>query len=272
MIHQIHNLPTAVSLPLRLELIGMNHKQEPIQRPVGMPFYQWFYCVKGQGEFIVNGQRSVISRGQGLLIYPQIAHVYQALTSDWTVHFFGFSGSSCREILNALQMEETGVYHFSHPEIFLEHMQNLVHLHQRNFSGKTEEYSKECYSFLLDLSSSITRINPSSYVDADDLITELILYMEQNYHRDLSLDELSNLVGLSKEYMCTVFKKAMKQTIMQYLLMIRISHARTFLIRFPEKKVLEISHMCGFESPSYFGKIFKRETGLSPEMYRKRPE
>ena len=74
-------------LPLQLELIGVSHHQEPIVRPGGMPFFQWFYCVKGQGEFIVNGQRSIISQGQGLLIYPEIPHVYQAVSDDWTVHF-----------------------------------------------------------------------------------------------------------------------------------------------------------------------------------------
>lgn len=34
-------------LPLQLELIGVDHHQEPIVRPGGMPFFQWFYCVKG---------------------------------------------------------------------------------------------------------------------------------------------------------------------------------------------------------------------------------
>lgn len=94
--------------------------------------------------------------------------------------------------------------------------------------------------------------------------------MEQHYDRDLSLDELAELVGLSKEYLCTLFKKTMKQTIMQYLLTIRISQARTLLIRFPEKKVQEIAKLCGFESPSYFGKKFKQETGMTPDAFRKK--
>ena len=129
---------------------------------------------------------------------------------------------------------------------------------------------RACYAFLLDLSSCITRINPSSYVDADDLITAVIFYMEQHYGRDISLDELAELVGLSKEYLCTLFKKTMKQTVMQYLLTIRISQARTLLIRFPEKKVQEIAKLCGFESPSYFGKKFKQETGMTPDDFRKK--
>lgn len=270
MIFQIHNSPDHNLLPLRVELVGIDHRQEPIRRPSGMPCYQWFYCVKGQGEFIVNSQRSVISEGQGLLIYPQVSHIYQALTPDWTVHFFGFSGSLCHEILTTLEMHETGVYHFSRPEVFVRHIQSFDKIRRQAMPAKTREYSKECYAFLLDLSPCITRINPSSYVDADDLITKLILYLEHHYDRDISLDELAELVGLSKEYMCSLFKKTMKQTIMHYLLTIRISHARTLLIRFPEKKVLEIAEMCGFESPSYFGKRFKLETGMTPDAFRKR--
>ena len=271
MIYQIHNSPDQYTLPLTLHLFGINHQQEPIRRPHGMLCYQWFYCVNGRGEFIVNNQRSIISEGQGLLIYPQVSHIYQALTPDWTVHFFGFGGSLCQEVLTVLQMHETGVYHFSRPEVFIDHIRRLHELHQKKCSGKTREYSKECYAFLLDLSSCITRINPSSYVDTDDLITAVIFYMEQHYGRDISLEELAGVVGLSKEYLCTLFKKTMKQTVMQYLLTIRISQARTLLIRFPEKKVQEIAKLCGFESPSYFGKKFKQKTGMTPDAFRKKP-
>ena len=56
---------------------------------------------------------------------------------------------------------------------------------------------------------------------------------------------------------------------MHYLLMLRISHAKIYLIQYPDKKVTEISKMCGFESPSYFGKLFRREVGMTPEQYRK---
>ena len=125
-------------LPLQLELIGVDHHQEPIVRPGGMPFFQWFYCVKGQGEFIVNGQRSIISQGQGLLIYPEIPHVYQAVSDDWTVHFIGFGGSACKEILHALQMYETGVYHLSIPEIFERHLRTICLIHDRSISDHTK--------------------------------------------------------------------------------------------------------------------------------------
>lgn len=68
---------------------------------------------------------------------------------------------------------------------------------------------------------------------------------------------------------CAIFKKSMGQTIMHYLKTLRISRARIFLHQYPEKKTLEIAEMCGFQSPSYFGKVFKEEVGVTPEMYRK---
>ena len=80
---------------------------------------------------------------------------------------------------------------------------------------------------------------------------------------------MAEYVGLSKEYMCSLFKSAMQQTIMHYLLELRIAQARILLIQYPEKTVKEISMMCGFESPSYFGSQFKRITSTTPENYRR---
>ena len=113
-------------------------------------FLSMVHCIKGQGEFIVNGQRSIISKGQGLLIYSQISHIYQLISEDWMVHFIGFGGASCKEILHALQMYETGVYYLSVPEIFEQHLQTLCQVILRDLPRKSLELSRECYNFLLD--------------------------------------------------------------------------------------------------------------------------
>ena len=84
--------------PINLRLLGIGHRQEPINRPAGLALYQWFFCVKGKGEFISDHQRSVVSEGQGLLIYPDIPHIYRSLSEDWTVHFAGFDGSFLRSV------------------------------------------------------------------------------------------------------------------------------------------------------------------------------
>lgn len=257
------------TLPLLLRLIGINHLQEPIQRPKGIPLHQWFYCAKGKGEIILNHQKSILNKGQCALIYAQEPHSYHALTSDWTVHFIGFGGSDSSGILNTLRMRESGIYHLSNKNIFLEHIQALDHLRERNIRNKRAEFSKECYSFLIDLSSCINRIDTAVPTQENEIVRDIINYLEENYSSAISLDDLAEHVQLSKEYMCTLFKRTMQQTIIHYLTGLRIAHARIFLREYPEKKVLEIARMCGFESPSYFGKIFKEIVGVTPENYRK---
>ena len=249
--------------------VGINHLQEPVQRPNGTPIYQWFYCEKGTGEMIINHQKSILRPGQGMLIYPNVPHTYYGVTGDWTLHIFGFQGPSCSKILKSLGMHESAVYHFSNPDIFSEHIQKLYEIHQTKMRNKQPEYSKECYAFLLDLSFCINRIHTTVPGQENKIIQKIIAYLEENYIHPISLDDLAAHVQLSKEYMCTLFKKYMHQTIVHFLTGIRISRARILLNQYPEKKVLEIAEMCGFESPSYFGMIFKKETGVTPENYRK---
>ena len=167
-------------------------------------------------------------------------------------------------------MYESGVYHISEPDIFPEHIQNMLWLSQRELPHRERELSKSCYSMLLDLAPGVHRIDTSSLIQEDERIRDLVTYMEENYSRDLSLDELAGHVNLTKEYMCQLFKKNMGQTILHFLQGIRISRARFFLIQYPEKKVWEIAAMCGFSSPSYFGKIFRETCGCSPDAFRRK--
>ena len=310
MIYDIRSTASTPILPLIPVLLNIYHHQEPIHRPKGVDFYQWFYCVQGQGELKTGQQRSIITEGQGFLIYPQIAHTYKPLTPDWTVHCIGFSGSMCSELLKFLHMSDSGVYHFSDTKVFPKHLftlynllirpslkkpveppltencvssqiydlfQNKIspdtHIVHVRFPGFTTdtfyEASKMCYSFLLDLSKCITMIRPSAYIPENDTVHKMITYLEENYKHPIVLNDMAEYVGLSKEYMCSLFKSAMQQTIIHYLLELRIAQARILLIQYPEKTVKEISMMCGFESPSYFGSQFKRVTSTTPENYRR---
>lgn len=257
------------SLPLLVELVGISHLQEPIHRPHGLPEFQWFSCVKGSGEFVISGQKSVLSKDQGLFIAADAPHSYRGLTPDFTVDFIGFRGTACREILQALHMTETGVYHFSDVQVFPKHMEKMKQLMEGEKAGKEIRLSKECYSMLLDLAPCIQKIQKSSIVSEDKRVQKMIDFLEESYAQPFSLTELAEHLNLSKEYICSLFKKEMQQTILQYLQSVRIARARVLLLQYPEKRVTEIAHLCGFESISYFGRVFKKICGCTPEMFRR---
>lgn len=270
MLYQFHSQIFPLNLPLQLWMFGVHHLQEHIHRPEGVPYFQLFYCVKGQGELMLNERRSIISEGQGFLIYPDLSHTYQGITPDWTLHIVAFQGAICKEVLSSLQIGESGAYHFSDSTVFEKHIQNLLWLHENRSMNRSLYYSKECYSFLLDVSQCMTHIYDYSYAQENSLVLNIVTYLEANYSSPISLDTLAALVNLSKDYMCVRFKAATGQTIIHCLTSIRMGHARQFLMQYPETRVVDIARMCGFESPSYFGKIFKKLLGVSPEKYRKK--
>lgn len=256
-------------IPIVVRLLGINYLQNPINRKKGLAFFQWFYCTKGRGEIILENRKSVVEQGQGFFIYPDIAHAYHGLTDDWTVHIIGFDGPACLEILKSLKMYESGVYHFSNQSIFIKHIQVMICLKNQKNINLHYELSKECYNFLLNLSTVIHRVIAFTSTQENQIVNEVLCYLEDNYKNPITLNELAEQVKLSKEYLCVVFKREIQKTIMQVLMDIRISHARFFLKQYPDKKIWEISEMCGFESPSYFGKKFKEFAGCTPEQYRK---
>lgn len=270
MLYSIQPNKSDFPVPISLRIIGLNHLQQPVHRPKGLSLYQWFYCVKGNGEFIIKNKKFILSQGEVALLYPDEPHSYRGLSDDWTLHIFAVSGSLCANLLKVLHMQESNVYHLTDKEIFLTHIQTLSHIYECHTMNKNLAFSKETYNFILDLSTCITQIDTRVAILENELIRRMTLYLEENYAAPFSLSMLSEYMHLSKEYLCTFFKKEMNQTILQYLLGIRINHARIFLIQYPEKKNYEIGQMCGFESPSYFIKVFHRTMGCTPEEYKRK--
>jgi len=87
---------------------------------------------------------------------------------------------------------------------------------------------------------------------------------EVNY----SLEKLANEANLSKNFMCAAFKEIIGITLFSYIHEKRIDKAKVMLIE-TQLSVEKIAYYCGFENMSYFYRIFKKHTGVSPASYRK---
>ena len=118
------------------------------------------------------------------------------------------------------------------------------------------------------MSTEISEIAPVVDSQGNPLITSIMGYLESNYKRDISLSELSQAMERTPAYLCSIFKQETGRTIVQALTSIRLVEARIMLGRYPEKTVGEIGQMCGFQSPSYFCKTFKKYFNMTPNNYR----
>jgi AraC-like DNA-binding protein len=92
-------------------------------------------------------------------------------------------------------------------------------------------------------------------------------YIFENFTHKISLQEIAAASGLSAPYFSTIFKEEMGENLSSYLNRLRVEKAERMLIE-TNLSLSEIASSCGFEDQSWFSKIFKNYTGVSPGKYR----
>ena len=92
-------------------------------------------------------------------------------------------------------------------------------------------------------------------------------FIWKNYTRKISLKEIAGAAGLSAPYFSTIFREEMGIHLSHYLNRLRVAKAAASLIE-TSKSINCIAEDCGFEDQSWFSKIFKSNTGVSPGKYR----
>ena len=101
-----------------------------------------------------------------------------------------------------------------------------------------------------------------------DKVKETIMFIQENYNRKISLDEIAMAVLYDKYALCKVFKMLTGQTITENLNRYRCLRAIDFLSE--GYTISETAFMCGFYNLSFFTKIFKKYTGQNPSYYKKK--
>ena len=101
-------------------------------------------------------------------------------------------------------------------------------------------------------------------------LQQSLLYMRQRLAEPLTLTELAKQAGFSEGYYCHCFHAVTGLSPFAYLLRLRIVKSCEYLTG-TDKKVTEIATLCGFNSVSYFNRVFVKIMHTTPSAYRKSP-
>ncbi|RLJ31621.1 AraC family transcriptional regulator [Chryseobacterium sp. 7] len=93
-------------------------------------------------------------------------------------------------------------------------------------------------------------------------------YIHENYDRKPNVNEVAKVVSLSTPAFCRYFKKQTNMTFTDFVNNYRINQAKIFLLK--DQSVTEVCFQVGFESLSYFNKLFKQHTGETPSEFKKK--
>lgn len=94
-------------------------------------------------------------------------------------------------------------------------------------------------------------------------------YINMNYALPLNLEIIAASVSLHPNYFHRIFKNSLGITPREYLTKTRLNNAKNFLLS-TVLSIEEISLKCGFDSTSYFIKLFKKEYSITPAIYREK--
>ncbi len=100
-----------------------------------------------------------------------------------------------------------------------------------------------------------------------ELIKKAMIYISKHFNEPLTLEDVAMHVHLHPSYFSTMFKQSTGSSFKEYLNMVRIEESKRLLSN-TDFSIIDIAVAIGFEDQSYFSKVFKKYTGLTPKQFR----
>lgn len=241
-------------LPFVVCTVGESPFQSAITRPNGFHHHHVLMVAEGEGIFSQGGKSVSLSAGEGYFCRADVPHAYRAAGKQFKTLWVTFLGA------------ESVLDYYGIGEAF-----------QFEASPALLSATRALYAFCAGSSTVLTR-SAAGYTWLTDwlhgcfapsapITVQVRRFLETHFSEPLTLAEIAEAVHMNRYALCHYYKETCGITVMEQLRSIRIEKAKQ-LLRFSAASVDEVGRSCGFESASYFGKLFRLETGRSPREFR----
>lgn len=243
------------SLPFLLMSAGKGTEHN-IYRPNGISHHQLLFSVSGTGAAIINGKEITISENMLMYHEPNTPHIYHPLSGNWLTAWITFEQKP--NFFSA----KSGVYHAENMNELTELCDELINIEQNIL------YEEKATVVLYKLLISAAK-NTENSEDCNKILPAME-YIEKNYLRDISLEDLSSLCCMTREYFCRLFKKQYHTTAFSYIKNMRIQESKKLLLQNKNDKLSQTAEAVGYKSLNYFLTDFKKNEGITPSEFRRR--
>lgn len=151
-------------------------------------------------------------------------------------------------------------------EIIMKYLEHLKNSFIEIFDLKIKYNPISEFSSIKQILTSVSR-EQKIIGNNTDIIKKCKAYIYDNLHKQITLSDVAEHVFLNPIYLSSYFKEKTGENFSAYIKNIRIERAKQLL----QKDDLSIAQICetiGFKSESYFYKLFKTITGMTPQQYR----
>lgn len=249
--------------------MGLDCWQGRAERPEGFWAHQLIVFSNGEGRLITEGKEYRLSPGTIVFLPKLTPHYYYSKTSSWLASYVIFDGGGLCALLDTLGIQSCAIIEPDSENS----ADRLMRIMRRMFNVLKEDglyggfyASAGLYELLIEFHRLLKKF-PSGLYGENTRFAGLVSYIDSHFAEKIGMDTLIAVSELSETHICRLFRKYFGMRPMEYLNRKRIQRAKE-LLESSDLSVEDISHSCGFEFLSYFGKLFRRYEGLSPSEYR----
>lgn len=238
--------------------------------------YLFHYVISGKGTLHANDEKDHttvyhIAAGEGFLIEPGYVNLYYADKEEpWEYIWVEFGGLRAKEYVELAGLSNKApVYRLSAPEYgesLLKEMFAIV----RSQNASSLELIGHLYLFLdglIKYSASKRQVQGGKL--SEFYAREAVTYIEHNYARNITVEDMAKRCRLDRSYFGKVFKRVVGQPPQEFLIRYRMAKAADALI-IGNDSISDVGASVGYPSLLHFSRAFKSVYGISPREYRQK--
>lgn len=254
-----------------------------VHRNTHLPDFRWtqyrtgrkmdglVFCVQGCALYDFGNETLEVTTGQCLFLPSSCGYVLRAVGNEPFLHYTANfrltdvrfpGGSDMQALISGRRRYRTDP---SRASLYAERMENLLSVWQRG-SGGYAVLAKSILNELLYLYFIDVQRSGRSSSDAQKLLPA-VRALDQRYREDIPVSELARMCSLSETHFRRLFIAVTGTTPTDYRTHKRILHAKDLLAS-GLYSISETARETGFSDPSYFSRVFRAHTGLSPGEFR----
>ena len=247
------------------------HPKMPTYRPRGRVDFQIIYIAAGCGHFHFDtvDSETIVPAGNIVIFRPKELQKYEYYGEDKTeVYWIHFTGSDVKNILRKYGFPDNERIFPVGTSMEYERVFKRIIIELQRCQDNYEEMLTLLLRHLLIIFQrelSREQVLKNEYLDHE--MDTAVTYFNENYNRDINIEEYATSRGMSVSWFIRSFKKFTGSTPMQFIVALRVNNAQV-LLETTNYSINEISKIVGYDNQLYFSRLFHKLKGFSPREYR----
>lgn len=261
--------PEAKTLPFFLSGIGGSKYQGRVHRPDGYHWDQILFSAEGGGTLEFDEKKVKIGAGDYFFLPKYKPHTYYPDGELWDVRWTAFEGSICEEILVRFGMTSPMVISPDDGAAMEKIFDRMVISQENDILYCDHTCSGLIYDYIIEFHRHMEPSADSSRSKQMSMLLPVLRFMNDNFRSDISMTQLSEIMGVTPQHFCRVFRNTMNARPNEFLTRIRLDEAKRLLAE-KDIPVSDAAVRSGFRDAGYFSTVFRRHEGMSPAEYKKK--